>query len=110
MTTRICAALAAIAICTTARAGVLTYSGYVQDASGNPVTAATTITFRFYPGAAGGTPVWEDVVTVVPGADGWFSAVLGGSAANPLDASDFGQQLWLALQISSESQEMSPRT
>ena len=55
MTRKIAAALAALALSGSARAGVLTYSGYLQDAAGQPVATATTITFRFYPGAAGGT-------------------------------------------------------
>jgi len=110
MTRKLAAALAALALCGTAQAGVLTYSGYLQDASGEPVTTATTITFRFYPGAAGGTAVWEDAVTVAPSSDGWFSAVLGGSVGNPLDAADFGQPLWLGLQVATDAQEMSPRT
>lgn len=110
MTTKLAAALAALALAGSARAGVLTYAGYLQDAAGQPVTTATTMTFRFYPAAAGGAAVWEDVVTVTPGADGWFSAVLGASAGNTLDVADFGQQLWLALQVSTDAQEMAPRT
>lgn len=110
MTSKIAAALAALAVSAAAHAGVLTYSGYLQDAAGKPVTTATTISFRFYPAPAGGTTVWEDVVTVTPGADGWFSAVLGASAANPLDAADFAQPLWLALKVSTDAQEMLPRT
>jgi hypothetical protein len=109
MTRKLAAALAALALAGTARAGVLTYAGYLQDAAGQPVATATTITFRFYPAATGGAPVWEDVVTVTPGADGWFSAVLGASAGNALDAADFGQQLWLALQVATDAQEMTPR-
>lgn len=110
MTRKITAALAAMAVSTAAQASVLTYAGYLQNASGQPITSATTITFRFYSSAAGGTAVWEDAVTVVPNADGWFSAVLGGSVGNALDAADFGQPLWLALQVASDAQEMSPRT
>ncbi len=110
MTSRILAALAALIVSAgSAEAGVLTYSGYLLDPQGKPVTTSTTLQFRFYPGSAGGAVIWEDVVVVAPGADGWFSAVLGASGANPLDAADFAQQLWLAIKVSTDAQEMSPR-
>lgn len=107
---RMFALIAALAFSEAAHAGVLTYSGYLRDAGGEPVSVATPITFRFYPGPAGGAAVWEDTVTVLPDADGWFSALLGASALNPLAAAAFGEPLWLALQVSGDALEMSPRT
>lgn len=110
MRARILAALAAVAFAAgPAEAAVLTYSGYLLDPAGKPVTTSTTLQFRFYAAPTGGTIAWEDAVTVVPTADGWFSAVIGASAANPLAAADFSQALWLALKVSTDAQEMSPR-
>lgn len=110
MTCKLVTLFAALALAGSAQAGVLAYSGYLQDGSGDPVTVASTLTFRFYPALAGGLPVWEDTVTVIPDATGWFSALLGASAGNPLDAVDFTQPLWLALQVATDAQEMVPRT
>jgi hypothetical protein len=109
--TRLAVLLAAALAATSARAapGVLTYSGYLEDAAGRPVTAATTITFRFYTQPSGGTSVWEDAVTVTPSSDGWFSAVLGANGSNPLDAADFDAPVWLSLQVASDASEMLPR-
>jgi primosomal replication protein N len=89
---------------------LLTYSGYLRDASGKVVTTATTITFRFYSVAEGGTAVWEDAIGVVPSADGYFSAIIGATESNPLLPSDFLAQLWLGLQVSTDVAEMTPRT
>lgn len=86
---------------------VLTYSGYLRDASGRPVAVPTTIAFRLYAAEEGGAAMWEEPVTVVPDAEGWFAAVLG--AATPMSAGLFSAPLWLALHVEGDAAEMSPR-
>ncbi len=110
MRSRILASFVTAALAGNANAAaVLTYSGYLRDAQGKAVTTTTTISFRFYPAADGGAAAWEDAVAVLPNGDGWFSAVLGANGANPLDVADFGEPLWLGLQVASDSEEMAPR-
>jgi hypothetical protein len=89
---------------------LVTYSGYLAKSSGAPVTSATTLIFSFYTGATSSTAVWQDTVTVTPTADGWFSAVIGTNTLNPLLPSDFAQDLWLGIRVSTELAEMTPRT
>jgi hypothetical protein len=87
----------------------LTYSGTLQDAGGKPVITASALQFRFYAQESGGAAVWEDAVLVTPDASGWFSAVLGANTLNPILASDFAGPLWLGIQVSTDTAEMSPR-
>lgn len=81
---------------------VLTYTGYLKTAAGAPVTAATDLTFRLYPGAADLVPLWAEQVSVVPSSDGWFSAVLGTSS--PIPAGLTGAPLYLSLQVGTDAE------
>jgi hypothetical protein len=105
----ICALLAA-PLARATPPSLLTYSGYLAKSNGAPVTSATTLIFSFYTGATASTAVWQDTVTVTPTADGWFSAIVGTNTLNPLLPSDFAQDLWLGLRVSTEPAEMTPRT
>ncbi|MBI5068651.1 MAG: hypothetical protein HZB56_10460 [Deltaproteobacteria bacterium] len=79
---------------------VMTYSGYLKNASGGPVTTATSITFRLYTAQSGGASVWSETVSVTPSADGWFSAVIGTMSSLPF--SILNQDLYLSLQVGAD--------
>jgi hypothetical protein len=102
-------ALLSLALAAPTPSPLLTYSGYLYDTAGNPVTATSTITFRFYTTAGGAGAVFADSITVTPTADGYFSAVIGANAGTPIDPSQFGQQLWMGMQVTGDAVEMSPR-
>lgn len=85
-----------------------TYSGFLTTPAGAPVTAATDLTFRFYDAAAGGAQVGaSEVVTVTPGADGYFAAVVGGGVSG--FAGLFSGPVWMTIQIQGDAAEMAPR-
>lgn len=52
---------------------MLTYSGYLIDPSGRPVTESRTVSFRLYDDAEFGSPLFTEDVAVTPSATG-FSA------------------------------------
>lgn len=90
-----------------AAAQVFTYSGFLKRANGAPETAATTVNFRLWDAATGGTvPLWAEPNTVTPGADGYFSVLLG--ATTSLGPVDFSAPIWLELQVQGEV-AMTPR-
>lgn len=92
-----------------APAPLLTYSGYLHDSAGAPVTGSTTLVFSFYTTAGGASALWQDTVTVLPSSDGYFSAVIGANSGNLLDPAQFTQALWMGIQVSTDAAEMSPR-
>jgi hypothetical protein len=77
--------------------------GRLTDASGNPINATLTITFRLYAVSSGGTELCRDVNSVVVN-NGLFNSEIYGNCAGEMT----GQQLYLALQIGSDP-EMTPR-
>lgn len=84
-----------------------TYSGFLADSGGRPVTSASALTFRLYAAPSGGTPLFtSEAITVAPGSDGFFSAVVGSGVALPATA--FDAPAFLSVQYGSEA-EMSPR-
>ncbi len=56
---------------------VITYSGFLLDGAGSPVTGPTQLTFRFYGVSTGGLALGQEDLAVVPSSDGYFSAVIG---------------------------------
>lgn len=106
------APLAALALCAgTARAAApapyLSYSGYLLDGAGQPVTSLSTLQFNFYTTAGGTTPVYSDSLTVTPSSDGYFTAIIGVNTA--LDPATFKVALWMGIKVNSDPVEMSPR-
>jgi hypothetical protein len=77
--------------------------GRLTDASGNPLNATLTITFRLYDMPGGGTELCHDTNTVAV-SNGLFNSQIYGNCAGQMT----GQQLYLALQIGSDA-EMTPR-
>ncbi|MCI0340584.1 MAG: hypothetical protein L0216_05460 [Planctomycetales bacterium] len=89
----------------------LNFQGKLTDASGNPITAATGITFRVFNVATGGTALWTEARTggnaVTPNANGVYSVRLGSVTAFP-GTLTFSQALWLELQVGADA-PMTPR-
>lgn len=85
--------------------GTIGYQGSLEDAQGYPVSGLVNLTFRLYPGKAGGTKLWQETHTSVPVEDGFFSVSLGSIVPFNLD---FKSQYFLEIQVNSDS-PMSPR-
>jgi hypothetical protein len=89
--------------------GVVTYSGFLRNAAGNPETGTQSLTFTLYDAASAGNAVWTQTVSgVQPDSTGWFSVVLGASPA-AFPPGEFLSQAWLAIKVGAEP-EMAPRT
>lgn len=84
-----------------------TYSGFLLDAGGDPVTTVTTVTFAFFDTAGANTtsPSYvEPPVTVAPSKEGYFTAIVG----TTVPPSFFRGNVWLTLRVGNE-QYMLPR-
>ena len=60
--------------------GMLSYQGYLTDASSEPLTGDVDITFRLYDAPSGGAALWTEAHTnanAVPVDDGLFNVMLG---------------------------------
>lgn len=82
------------------------YQGQAVDAQGIPLEGPYSLTFRLYPAAIGGTPLWEEVQLAVPLTRGLFSVLLGQQTS--LVGVDWSQPLWLGVQINQDP-ELAPR-
>jgi len=87
--------------------GTMVYQGRLLTAAGLPVTAATSVTFRIYSVASGGTALWTETRSVTPDANGVFTIELGTTTALTTSTFD-GSVRYLGIQVSGES-EMTPR-
>ncbi len=91
---------------------VITYGGFLLDGGGSPVTAPTSLTFRFYAAATGGTALGSETIPVLPSSEGFFSAVIGAGYAAALGGPAFGDlfesPVFMSVQFPGEG-EMSPR-
>jgi hypothetical protein len=83
-----------------------TYSGFLLDSAGNPITIPTGVTFGFFDteGANTTSPNYTEPMTVAPSADGYFSAILGLTVPNAF----FTGNVWVTLKVGAE-QFMLPR-
>jgi hypothetical protein len=100
----------------------MTEQGRLLDSSGNPVAGPVTLKFSLYndPTMTGASPsasgplLWTDTMTNVPLDAGFFSAILGSTAADPLtvsifkDAATAGKSLYLGITVNTDP-ELSPR-
>lgn len=84
----------------------LGYQGRLATAGGLPVSGTLNITFRLYAVPTGGSPLWSEVQSNVDVDGGNLAVELGTVTALP--KSIWGQQLYLGVQISGDS-EMLPR-
>ncbi|MFZ4857114.1 MAG: hypothetical protein ACOYL3_12030 [Desulfuromonadaceae bacterium] len=92
-----------VAMATLACAGVartINYQGYLKDAAGKPVTAATSLIFRLYSSTSGVNPVWNESHSVSP-ANGVYSVGLG--EKTPLTI-PLNRQYYLGIQVEADSE------
>jgi hypothetical protein len=101
------AALLPLAAQAAVNEGVFTYSGFLKNGAGAVETSPQSLTFTLCDAATGGNVVWTQTVSVLPDAQGWFSAVLG-TSPSALPPAQFANQLWLGVKVGSEA-EMTPR-
>lgn len=85
----------------------MVYQGRLLTAAGLPVTAATSVTFRIFSVASGGSALWTETRSVTPDVNGVFTIELGTTTALTTSVFD-GSVRYLGIQVSGES-EMTPR-
>ena len=91
---------------------LLSFSGFLTDATGEPVHCADpqacfSMRFRVYQSADGGTAVWDESMDNVPVLHGVFHVLLG--QQEPLYLRDLDvADLWLGIQVG-DNPEMRPR-
>ena len=79
----------------------ISYQGYLKDATGKPVTAATSIVFSLYSSSpARNNPVWRETQSVTP-QNGVYSVTLG--SVTPLSAL-FNAPYYLGLKVGSDAE------
>lgn len=88
-------------------ADMFTYSGYLADAAGNPITAASDLTFRLYADSTSAMALYEETIPVTPNANGYFSVIVG-SATGSLAPDQFQMPRYLTIEVGTEG-EMAPR-
>lgn len=87
----------------------ITVQGRLTNASGNPITVATNVTFRLYTGASGGTAFYTENNTVTPDSNGLFTYALnGGSNFDTNLIQRFDNNVYLGITAGSDA-EMTPR-
>lgn len=87
--------------------GTFIYQGRITDIAGEPITDSTTVVFTIYPDSVEGFPLWTEILTVVPDAEGVFTIELGTKTA--LSSTIFnGEKRYLALKVGLDL-EMQPR-
>jgi len=93
----LCAALSGRAQTNVPR--LVSFSGSVAGANGKPVTGPVAITFSLYTEEQGGSPLWSEIQTVQPDAEGHYSVFLGAAstAGLPLELFSNGTARWLAV-------------
>ena len=90
--------------------GLLSYQGYLTDASGEPLTGGVDITFRLYDAPSGGAALWTEAhtnVNAVPVEDGLFNVMLG--SLTPISSTVWSSGAsYLGVQVGDDA-EMAPR-
>ncbi|MEO5330624.1 MAG: DUF1566 domain-containing protein [Magnetococcus sp. YQC-5] len=84
----------------------MTYQGKLKTAQGVRVNGPTTLTFRIYDAATGGTKLWEETLSSVTIVDGTFKVILGKTTS--LATLAFDKAYYLSMQVNTDS-EMTPR-
>ena len=81
-------------------------NGVLFDVKGAPINGVLTVTFRIYEEVTGGTPLWEEPLSV-EFKDGVYATQLGSIVPFPTDLFN-RDELHLAMQVEGDS-EMTPR-
>ncbi len=90
--------------------GLISYQGFLTDASDNPLNGTVDLQLSIYAAASGGTALWTETQNNVPVSNGYFSILLGGST--PLDETVFSsptRYLEIAVDSGSGATTLSPR-
>jgi hypothetical protein len=83
------------------------YQGQLKKSTGEPERVTTTITFRIYKEAHGGTELWSEEHDITPNAGGFYAIFLGSQKPFPADLFN-GEDRYLELQIRGED-PLTPR-
>ncbi len=87
----------------------ITVQGRLTDASGNPITVATNVTFNLYFYLSGGTAWFTENATVTPDSNGLFTYQLGtNTPINSINDYNFNYPNFLGITVGSDA-EMTPR-
>lgn len=86
---------------------IVNYSGVLNDANGQPITATSNVTFALYQNQEGGTALWAETQNVVPSTTGHYSVTLGSTttAGLPEDVFVSSEARWLGLRIAGEAEQ-----
>lgn len=79
----------------------MSYQGRLLSAAGAPVTTVTSVVFRIYAAASGGSAIWTETRNVTPDANGVFTIDLGSTAALTTTVFD-GTARYLSLQVGTD--------
>ncbi len=84
------------------------YQGRLTNATGAPITSATSVVFSIYTVATGGTALWTETKSITPDAQGIFTVELG--LTTPLTATMFasGAKMYIGIKAGTDA-EMTPR-
>jgi hypothetical protein len=90
---------------------LIRFSGRALDATGQPVTGFTGVTFAIYEEQSGGAPLWQETQNLATDSNGRFSALLGAASPQGISAELFssGNERWLAVLIHSPGVPEQPR-
>jgi hypothetical protein len=86
---------------------VLTFSGKLVGADGQPRTGSVLITFALYTEQTGGTPVWTEQQAVTLDARGQYSAIIGAVSRDGVPAEAFvaSAARWLGIRVEAELEQ-----
>jgi hypothetical protein len=82
----------------------ISYQGRLTDATGQPITTATSVVFAIYSTPTGGSALYSSTKSVTPDGNGIFTVELGPFASNVFD----GSKRYLGIKVGSDG-EMTPR-
>ena len=83
------------------------FQGKLTDASGNPINASVSMTFKIWDALTGGNTLWTETQTVAV-TNGIYNVLLGASNAIDTELTET-KPLWLGVKVGVDA-EMSPRT
>jgi trimeric autotransporter adhesin len=87
---------------------LVNFSGVLTDASGKPLTGATSVTFSLYQNQQGGEPLWGEVQNVQANSEGSFTVTLGAASQGlPMGLFVRDEPRWLEVQA--QGQPIPPR-
>jgi len=81
---------------------IISFQGRLADGDGAPVPGSVQVVFRLYDAASGGSEQWSEThAALTPNVEGIFALSLGTTTS--LAGVDFGQPLWLQVEIDGET-------